>query len=95
LVAFSCPSDDTSEAWLPGEANATIATPDPRTSAAPPAVRAAPRLFGRVTLNDFQGLLVSVAVSVAALPLSAGNDCFFRNHPDPHTTPSPSRDITI
>ena len=51
LVAFAGPSDDTSEAWLPGDANATIITPAPRTSAAPLAVRAAPRRFGRVTLE--------------------------------------------
>ena len=57
LVAFAGPSDDTSEAWLPGDANATIITPDPMTSAAPLAVRAAPRLFGLVTPNDFQILL--------------------------------------
>ena len=57
LVAFAGPSDDTSDAWLPGDANATISTPAPMTSAAPLAVRAAPRLFGRVTLNDFQDRL--------------------------------------
>ena len=90
LVAFSGPSDDTSEAWLPGDANATIITPDPMTSAAPLAVRAAPRLFGRVTLNDCQNLLVLVA----ELSLSA-NDCCFRNHPDPDTALSPPRDITM
>ena len=61
LVAFAGPSDDTSEAWLPGDANATIITPAPMTSAAPLAVRAAPRLFGRVTPNDFQDPLVLVA----------------------------------
>src|SRR5437773_9831082 len=33
LVAFAGPSEDTSEAWLPGDANATIITPAPRTSA--------------------------------------------------------------
>jgi hypothetical protein len=90
LVAFAGPSDDTSEAWLPGVANPTIITPAPRTSAAPLAVRAAPRLFGRVTPNDFQDLLGLVA----GFPLSA-NDCCFRNHPDPDTALSPPRDITI
>jgi hypothetical protein len=91
LVAFAGPSDDTSDAWLPGDVNATIITPDPRTSAAPLAVSAAPRLAGRVTLNDGQVLLVLVA----ELPLPASNDCCLRNHPDPDTTPSPPRDITI
>jgi hypothetical protein len=90
LVAFAGPCDDTSEAWLPGVANATIITPAPRTSAAPLAVRAAPRLFGRVTPNDGQNLLGLVA----EFPLSA-NDCCFRNHPDPDTALSPSRDIKI
>jgi hypothetical protein len=89
LVAFAGPSEDTSEAWLPGDANATIITPDPMTSAAPLAVRAAPRLFGLVTPNDCQIPLG------AELSLPAGNDCCFRNHPDPDTAPSPPRDITI
>jgi hypothetical protein len=82
LVTFAGPSDDTSDAWLPGDANATIITPAPRTSAAPLAVRAAPRRFGRVTLNDFQGFLA------AELSLPADNDCCLRNHPDPDTVPS-------
>src|SRR6185369_11170296 len=77
------PSDDTSEAWLPGDANATIITPAARTSVALLAVRAAPRRFGRVTLNDFQVLLG------AELSLPADNDCCLRNHPDPDTAPSP------
>jgi hypothetical protein len=83
LIPFAGPSDDTSDAWLPGDANATIITPAPRTSAAPLAVRAAPRRLGRVTLNDFQDLLV------AALSLPADNDCCLRKHPDPDTAPSP------
>jgi hypothetical protein len=83
LVTFAGPSDDTSDAWLPGDANATIITPAPRTSAAPLAVRAAPRRFGRVALNDFQGL------EAAELSLPANNDCCLRNHPDPDTVPSP------
>jgi hypothetical protein len=86
LVAFSGPSDDTSEAWLPGDANATNTTPDPRTSAAPVAVRTAPRRFGRVTPNDCQDLLVLVG----EFSLSASNDGFFRNHPDPDTALFPS-----
>src|SRR6185437_5846116 len=83
LIAFAGPSDDTSDAWLPGDANATIITPAPRTSAAPLAVRAAPRRLGQVTLNDFQGFLA------AELSLPADNDCCLRNHPDPDTVPSP------
>src|SRR6476661_8328614 len=83
LVAFAGPSDDTSDAWLPGDANATIITPAPRTSAAPLAVMAAPRRFGRVTLNDFQDLLA------AEFSLLADNDCCLRNHPDTDTAPSP------
>ena len=90
LVAFAGPSEDTSEAWLPGDANATNITPDARTSAAPPAVRAAPRLFGRVTPNDFQAVLVAEL----SLPVS-NDDCCLRNHPDPDTASSPPRDITI
>jgi hypothetical protein len=90
LVAFTGASEDTSEAWLPGDANATNITPDARTATAPPAVRAAPRLFGRVTPSDFQTVLV------AKLSFSVSNDeCCFRNHPDPDTVSSPPRDITI
>jgi hypothetical protein len=59
------------------------------TSAAPLAIRAAPLLFGRVTPSDFQDPLVLAA----ELSLSACDDCFFRNHPDPDTALSPSRDI--
>jgi len=90
LVAFAGASADTSEAWLPGDANATNITPDARTIAAPLAVRAALRLFGRVTPNDFQVVLV------AELSFSVSNDeCCFRNHPDPDTVSSPPCDITI
>jgi len=53
LYAFTEPVEDTGEAWLPGDANATIITPAARTSAALLAVRAAPLLFnGRETLKD-------------------------------------------
>src|SRR6266568_2444878 len=45
LIPFAGPSDDTSEAWLPGDANATIIIPAARTSVAP------------LALNDFQVLL--------------------------------------
>src|SRR4029078_8632383 len=83
VVALAGPSDDTSDAWLPGDANATIITPAPRTSAAPLAVRAAPRRLRRVTLNDFQDLLA------AGFSLLADNDCCLRNHPDTDTAPSP------
>src|SRR5271157_1521640 len=45
LCAVTGAADDTREAWLPGDANATIATPAPRTSAALLAVRAAQRFL--------------------------------------------------
>ena len=90
LDAFTGPAADTREAWLPGDANATITTPAPRTSAALLAVRAAPLLFnGLETLKD---CLIRLAAELSSL---TSDVCFLRNHPDPDTAPSPPRDFTI
>ena len=86
LYAVTELAEDTSEAWLPGVANATIATPAPSTSAALPAVRATPRLFnGRGALEARQKRLA------AGVSLSASNVCGLRNHPDPDTATFPPR----
>jgi hypothetical protein len=83
LTGFSGADAATREAWLPGEAKATIVTPDARTSAALLAVRATPRFFsGLGTLNACQNRLA------AEVPLPASDVCCLRNHPDPDTAPS-------
>ncbi len=90
LYAVTEPAEDTSEAWLPGEANATITTPAPSTSAALLAVRAAPRLFnGRGAPEACQKRLT------AGVSLFASNVFGLRNHPDPDTATVPSTCFTI
>jgi len=60
LTGFSWADAATREAWLPGEAKATIVTPDTMTSAALLAVRATPRFFsGLGTLNACQNRLTA------------------------------------
>ena len=79
-------ADATSDAWLPGAANATIAMPETSTSAALPAVRAAPRLLPAA------GPLAACLrgqIPLAEVPLFS-RDCCLRNHPDPDTAPVPS-----
>jgi hypothetical protein len=74
---------ETGAAWLPGDPKVTIATPATKTIAAPPAVKAAPR---RRLDRDPLGL-------AAVIPSAASIGCCLRNHPDPHTAPSPLRDF--
>jgi hypothetical protein len=95
LAALSGPSDDTSEAWLPGDPNATMITPAPSTSAAPLAVRAAPRLRNGLGLSKDCQIRLTAELLASELSLLASNACCFRNHPDPDTAPSPPREITM
>ena len=93
LCAATGAAEDTSEAWLPGVANATIVTPAPRTSTAPAAVRATPRFL--VGLGTPEALVRCQIRLAAGAPPVAGNVGCLRNHPDPDTAPSPQRDFTI
>ena len=93
LCAVTGAVDDTSEAWLLGDANATIVTPAPRTSTALLAVRAAPRFL--VGLGTPVPLVRCQNRLPAEVPPVASNFGCLRNHPDPDTAPSPQRDFTI
>src|SRR6202035_1029653 len=85
------PSDDTREAWLPGEANATIVMPAPRTSTALLAVRATPRFL--VGLGTPMALVRCQNRLPAEVPSAASDVGCLRNQPDPDTTPSPQRNF--
>ena len=93
LYAVTGAAEDTREAWLPGDANATIVTPAPRTSTALLAVRAAPRFL--VGLGTPEAVVRCQIRLAAEVPPAAGNVGCLRNHPDPDTAPSPQRDFTI
>ena len=91
--AFTAAAEETREAWLPGDANATIVTPAPRTSAALLAVRAALRfLLGLGAPEAAVRCQIRLAVEVSPV---VSNVDFLRNQPDPDTAPSPQRDFTI
>ena len=93
LCAATGAAEDTREAWLPGDANATIVTPAPRTSTALLAVRATPRFL--VDLGTSEALVRCQIRLAAEVPPVACNVGCLRNHPDPDTAPSPQRDFTI
>jgi hypothetical protein len=91
FVAACGAAAETREAWLPGEANATIITPAAATSAAPLAVRAMPRFrTGFETPEDRQNRFFPPEVWSLS-----GNVCGLRNRPDPDTELSPPCDRTI
>jgi hypothetical protein len=102
------PVEDTREAWLPGEATATITAPAPSTSAAPLAVRATPRFFeppeprqnrlavevpSPVLAVEVPSPVLAVEVSAVEVPSLVGDVCCLRNHLDPDTAPSSPRFI--
>src|SRR5271165_698481 len=93
LCAATGAAEDTREAWLPGDANATTVTPAPRTSTALVAVRATARFL--VGLGTPEALVRCQIRLAAGAPPAVGNGGCLRNHPDPDTAPSPQRDFTI
>ena len=94
LDAFTGAAEETREAWLPGDANATIVTPAPRTSAALLAVRAAaPRFLVRLGPSEAE-VRCQIRLALEVSPVASNVDCL-RNQPDPDTAPSPQRDFTI
>ena len=81
------------DAWLPGDANATIITPATSTTVALLATRAVPRRFdGPEALKT---RVRSHPPLAADVPLLSSNVCFLRNHPDRDTAPSPRRNSQL